>query len=446
MSTDQMQAGVPWPKELEIQTLSHPLDAVVTIPGSKSITNRALLLAALAEGTTELSGVLFSDDSRYFMKALQFLGFQVEIEEEANRVRVVGKGGEVPEAAPEGTSLFIGNAGTAARFLLPFLSLGRGTYRIDGIERMRQRPISDLLEALQALHIDAVDELGTGCPPILIRAKGLQGGPTSVVGKNSSQFLSALLMTAPYAEQDVEIQVIGELASIPYVQITLQMMQQFGVLVESASDYSYFKIKAGGRYQARSYDIEPDASSASYFFAAAAIAGGTVTVQGLHEHSLQGDAQFPKVLQQMGCQVQYAPDSITVTGPDREAGEMLEGIDVDLNGMSDTVPTLAAVAPFANGPVHIRNVANIRIKETDRLSAVVTELGKLGVQTEEFPDAMTIFPAHEWTPAHIHTYDDHRMAMAFSLIGLREPGVTILDPGCVSKTFPTYFEVLSKLY
>jgi 3-phosphoshikimate 1-carboxyvinyltransferase len=380
------------------------------------------------------------------MGALRELGFQVESNEEQAWVRVVGQGGAVPASKPEGTSLFIGNAGTAARFLLPFLALGKGTYRVDGIERMRQRPIADLLASMQLLGMDAVDELGTGCPPVIVNAHGLRGGKTQVIGKNSSQFLSALLLTAPYAQEDLEIEVIGELASVPYISITLEMMKQFGVRVDYDETYQWFRVPSGQRYQSRTYAIEPDASNASYFFAAAAIVGGSVTVTGLNEDSLQGDAQFPKVLGQMGCHVQYSENAITVVGPDYLGGEKLQGIDVDLNGMSDTVQTLSAVAPFASAPVKIRNVANIRIKETDRLAAVVTELGKLGVQTEEYPDGLTIYPADPIVPAQIHTYDDHRMAMAFTLVGLRSPGVEIADPACVNKTFPTYFEVIRELY
>ncbi|MDB5083524.1 MAG: 3-phosphoshikimate 1-carboxyvinyltransferase [Bacilli bacterium] len=434
------------PERLEIEPIGHPLHAHVIVPGSKSITNRALLMAALAEGVSELQGVLFSDDSRYLMSALKTLGFELEIDEASAVVRVAGKGGVVPAASADGTTLFIGNAGTAARFLVPFLALGTGVYRVDGIERMRQRPILDLIEAMQTIGVDVIDELGTGCPPVRILANGLTGGQTSVVGANSSQFLSALLITAPYAQTDVHVEVVGELVSTPYIDITLRMMEQFGVTVDAAPDYRTFQIKAGQRYKGRTYSIEPDASNASYFFAAAAVVGGSVTVPGLDEDSLQGDAQFPKVLAQMGCDVVYGEKQITVTGPVPGSGQKLSGIEVDLNAMPDTAQTLAAVAPFASSPVHIQNVANMRIKETDRLSAVVKELGKLGIRTDEYPDALTIYPAEQVTPASIHTYDDHRMAMAFTLIGLRERGVVIEDPKCVNKTFPNYFDVVKTLY
>lgn len=420
----------------EVKPLQHPLNAVVEVPGSKSITNRALLLAALADGTSHLQNVLFSDDSRYFMKGLQTLGFQLDIDETNKTVRVGGRAGYVP-AVPETVDLFVGNAGTAARFLTAFVTLGQGKYRIDGIQRMRERPIQDLIDSLGQLGVDLESELATGCPPVLVRANGLPGGKTKIPGNRSSQYLSALLLTAPYAAQDVEIEIEGELLSAPYVDMTIRMMRQFGVTVERTGN-QIFRIPAGQVYRAGEYRIEPDASSASYFLAAPAIAGGRVRVNHLTKDSLQGDAQFAGLLEKMGCRVTWGEDFIQV---EHSLGETLTGIDVDLNDMSDTTMTLAVVAPFASTPTTIRNIGHIRIKETDRIRAVVTELRKLGVQVDEWEDGMRIEPFTEIRPAVIETYDDHRMAMAFSLIGLRAEKIQIQDPECVSKTFPNYFDV-----
>lgn len=425
---------------IEIKPAEHPLHAVVEVPGSKSITNRALLIAALAEGTSHLKNVLFSDDSRYFMQCLKTLGFQLEADEAKKTVSVAGKGGTLPKTE-DVANLFVGNAGTAARFLTAFTALGRGTYRIDGIDRMRQRPIQDLINALQALGVNIQSELGTGCPPVLVEANGLPGGRTSIPGNRSSQYLSALLLTAPYAKQDIEIKIIGELLSAPYVDMTIRMMSQFGVQVEQF-DKQVYRIRSGQTYTARDYIIEPDASGASYFLAAPAIAGGKVQVTNLTNQSLQGDTRFAELLEKMGCTVRSGPDFIEV---ERSLDKPLSGIDVDLNEMSDTTMTLAVVAPFAITPTTIRNIGHIRIKETDRIHAVVTELRKLGVTVEEWEDGMRIEPAGEIRPAEIDTYDDHRMAMAFSLVGLRQPNIKIKDPECVSKTFPTYFDVFLEM-
>lgn len=420
----------------EVKPLQHPLRAIVEVPGSKSITNRALLLAALANGVSELHNVLFSDDSRYFMKGLQTLGFQLNVDETSKIVRVEGKGGNVPTPS-ETVDLFVGNAGTAARFLTAFVSLGKGDYRIDGIQRMRERPIQDLIDSLHQLGVHISSELGTGCPPVLVKADGLPGGYARIPGNKSSQYLSALLLTAPYARQEVRIEIEGELLSAPYVDMTIRMMNQFGVEVERIAA-NLFRIPAGQAYRAQTYRIEPDASSASYFLAAPAIAGGKVRVKHLTRDSLQGDTQFALLLEKMGCQVTWGTDFIEVEHP---KGKMLTGIDVDLNEMSDTTMTLAAVAPFASTPTMIRNIGHIRIKETDRIHAVVTELRKLGVQVEEWSDGMRIEPARDVRPAVIDTYDDHRMAMAFSLVGLGAEGVRIQHPECVSKTFPDFFNV-----
>ncbi len=418
----------------KIHPIQHPLNASVRVPGSKSLTNRALLIAALADGKTTLQNALFSDDSRYFANALRTLGFRIEENEAKAEMNVWGLGGKIPATSAK---LFIGNAGTAARFLTAFLNLGNGEYIVDGEARMRERPIADLLEALRPLG--AKIETQSDCPPAKIRARGLKGGKTQIAGNISSQYLSALLMTAPYAENPVEIEITTELFSKPYVDMTISIMQDFGVNAER-DDYQAFKVSPA-RYTAKeTYTIESDASAASYFFAAPAIVGGTVKVENISRKSAQGDIDFIDVLAEMGCNVAEEENAIRIT----HHGS-LHGIDVDMSNIPDTAQTLAAIAPFASSPTRIRGIASARVKETDRVSAVCTELTKLGVKVEEYEDGMTIYPCKEIKPAVVQTYNDHRMAMAFSLIGLRAEGVEIENPGCVSKTFPNYFDVLEEL-
>jgi len=427
---------------LEIIPISHPLSASVRLPGSKSLTNRALLIAALAEGTTRLTNALFSDDSLYFASALQKLGFSVQLSPEQAEMTVQGLGGRIPNDRAE---LYIGNAGTAARFLTAFLTLGQGEYVLDGDARMRQRPIGDLLAALVQLGANVqpftpAEPLSAACPPVKVMASGLPGGRAAVAGQISSQFLSALLMVAPYARQAVEILVTTELNSRPYVEMTLAVMADFGVTVEREA-YQRFVIRPA-RYRALpDYTIESDASAASYFFAAAAILGGRVRVENLTRRSKQGDMAFLEVLQEMGCQVEAGAGYVEVGGP---AGP-LRGVDLDLRDIPDTAQTLAAIAPFASTPTHIRGIASARLKETDRVVAMCTELARLGVTVTEHSDGLTIQPCATIRPARIRTYNDHRMAMAFALVGLRVPGISIENPACVSKTFPNYFEILETL-
>ena len=422
---------------LQIEPLTAPVDADVTIPGSKSMTNRALLIAALAEGQTHLINALFSDDTHYMCQALQKLGIYVCADEAAQTFAITGAGGRIPAPSAE---LFIGNAGTAARFLTAFLTLGNGTYVLDGNARMRQRPIKDLLNGLRPLGASAHCEgKDNACPPVIVVASGLKGGQTVMPGDKSSQYFTALMQVAPYAEQDVEIQVEGDLVSKPYIDLTAAVMRDFGVVV-GYRDYTAFRIRAGQRYIGRTYAIEPDASNASYFFAAAALTGGRVKVRHLTAQSVQGDVGFVEVLAQMGCEVRKDPDGIEVRGP-----RQLSGIDIDMNAMSDVVQTLCALAPFASGPVVVRNVGTMRIKETDRIDALKNELQKLGVRVKTWADGIEAHPASDIRPAALDTYDDHRMAMSLSLIGLKAPGIVINDPGCVNKTFPTYFEVLNTL-
>jgi 3-phosphoshikimate 1-carboxyvinyltransferase len=423
---------------LQISPIGHPLHASVRLPGSKSLTNRALLIAALADGTTRLTNALFSDDSAYFAQALQALGFEIILDPSRAEMTVHGQGGHIPS---QETELFIGDAGTAARFLSALLTLGEGEYVIDGDARMRQRPIGDLVKALVELGANiqsTIHDLPTALP-LTITARGLSGGRTQIPGDISSQFLSALLMVAPYAGAPVEIEVITELSSKPYVDMTLAIMSDFGVGI-SRQGYEHFVIDPAHYRPRESHAIEPDASAASYFFAAPAICGGSVQIEDISCRSKQGDVVFLDVLTQMGCAIEESDHGIRVTGPTE-----LLGVDVGMRDIPDTAQTLAAIAPFANSPTHLRGIASARLKETDRIAATCNELGRLGVQVEQHPDGMTIHPCAAIRPACIRTYNDHRMAMAFSLIGLRVQGVSIENPACVSKTFPNYFDVLESL-
>lgn len=428
---------------MQINPISHPLNAAVRVPGSKSLTNRALLIASLAQGTTHITNALFSDDSIYFARALQTLGFDVQLDETNHTMTVTGLGGRIPATKAE---LFIGNAGTAARFLSAFLTLGKGEYILDGEPRMRERPIGDLVDSLTQLGANirplsireraGVREI---CPPIKIIASGLPGGKTKIAGDISSQFPSALLMVAPCAKTMIEIEVTTDLSSKPYVDMTLATMRGFGVKIKRKG-YSRFTIHPASYSPLSTFQIEPDASAASYFFAAPAVCGGTVRVEDISSKSVQGDLAFLYVLNQMGCEIKEGRNFIEVTGP-----KTLSGVDMDMRDIPDTAQTLAVIAPFAASPTRIRGIASARVKETDRISATCTELKRLGVQVEEHEDGMTIHPCSNIQPASIQTYNDHRMAMAFSLVGLRIPGMTIENPACVSKTFPNYFEVLETL-
>jgi 3-phosphoshikimate 1-carboxyvinyltransferase len=408
-----------------------PVSALVRIPGSKSITNRALTLGALAHGRTVIEGALFSDDTLLMAIGLRALGLVVEADPEGERFTVWGQGGRIPAAD---ASIDAGNAGTVARFLTAAAALGSGRYLIDGSPRMRERPIGDLVAALRALGGDL--EAPSGAPPVLIRGRGLAGGKAAVRGEASSQFLSALLLVAPLARGAVELTTEGGLVAAPYVDMTVEMMRAFGADPRRAGNV--FRITPG-RYDARAYVVEPDASSASYFFAAAAITGGRVAVPGLTRNSLQGDLEFVDVLVRMGCEASWSEAGVSVSGPQR-----LRGVDVDLNRISDMTMTLAAMAPFADGVVRIRNVAHIRRQESDRLAALATELRRLGQEVRELPDGLEIHP-RPLRPALVQTYGDHRIAMAFAVTGLRAGEVTIADPECVRKTFPDFFARLDRV-
>ena len=413
------------------------LDTTVRVPGSKSITNRALLIAALAKGKSELSGPLSSDDTDVMREALGHLG--VRIETASSHWRIHGVDGllEQPQSP-----LWVQNSGTTARFLTAATTLANGPSELDGNARMRERPIVHLVEALQRLG-GRVEALGVdGCPPVQSRGGGLPGGAVTIDGRQSSQYTSAVLLAAPYAEQNV---VLGfeqdHLVSKPYVDITLQMMRDFGARADWLPDTFRIQVDSGLGYQGRAYTIEPDASSAAYPFCAAAIAGGSVQVVDVPEGSLQSDWRILDLLERMGCRVERDNEGTRVTGSDRPLRSLGE---VDMNEMPDAALAYAVVALFADGPTLIKNVGNLRIKETDRLAALETELRKLGARTATGEDWLKIQPG-PLQGAEIDTYDDHRMAMSFSLAGLRVPGVVIRDPGCVSKTWPGYFEVFRQL-
>jgi 3-phosphoshikimate 1-carboxyvinyltransferase len=420
---------------LPIEPITRPFDAVIELPGSKSYSNRALLVAALARGRSEITRALFSDDTRYMQRALAALGVRVQADETSQSFVVDGVDGRFP--ASEAT-LEIGNAGTAARFLTAAVALGRGTYVIDGSAAMRKRPIQPLLDGLRALGVDAESREATGCPPVVVRANGLAGGRARVRGDISSQYLSALLMAAPYAARDVELEIEGELVSAPYVTMTLSTMAEFGVRAARDGD-RWFCVPSGQHYAARPYAVEPDASGASYFFAAAAVTGGRVVVPRLGRRSAQGDLGLLDVLSRMGCDVAIGADTITVRGATR-----LRAVDADFTRMGDVATTLMAIAPFADGPVTVRGIAQTHYEESDRPVAAATELRRMGLTVDSTWDSVTIHPGTP-QPCEVQTYDDHRIAMSFAVTGLRAPGIRIAGPECVSKTFPEFFDVLRTL-
>lgn len=423
--------------DLMLRPAAGPLDAVVRLPGSKSLTNRALMIAALARGPSRLTGALFADDTRHMIDALRRLDFQVTTDVSAGAIEVTGSAGHVPASEAE---IHCGNSGTTMRFCTALCALGFGQYTLDGTARMHERPIGDLVSALRMLGT-LIEHLGhEGYPPLRVHARGLKGGEVSLDSPPSSQGVSALLMAAPGAQSDVMLEVRGPLVSAPYVQMTLSVMEAFGVtvLARRQPEAARYVIAAPQTYEACEYAIEPDASNASYFLAAPAVAGGRLTVQGLGTTSVQGDARFVDVLERMGCRIERGLRSLTVHGP--RPGERLRGIDVDLNAMPDMVQTLAVLALFAEGPTHVRNVGNLRLKETDRLAALARELGRLGALVEIEPDGLIIHPPGRVLPAQIETYNDHRMAMSFALASLALDGVVIKNPSCVSKTCPDFFE------
>lgn len=412
------------------------VDGCINLPGSKSVSNRALLLAAFAQGTTRLNNLLDSDDVRYMLDALTSLGVKHRLSADRVHCEIDGLGGALSPSAA--TELFLGNAGTAMRPLAAALCLGELDVVLTGEPRMKERPIGHLVDALRqgGAQIDYLEQ--ENYPPLRLRG-GFKGGEISVDGSVSSQFLTALLMTAPLAENDTTIRIKGELVSKPYIDITLNLMKTFGVTVVN-ENYQQFRIVAKQTYQSPGvYLVEGDASSASYFLAAAAIKGGTVRVTGIGKNSMQGDIHFADVLEKMGATIRWSDDYIECT-----RGE-LNGIDMDMNAIPDAAMTIATTALFANGPTVLRNIYNWRVKETDRLAAMAIELRKVGATVEEGEDFICIEPPLSLTFTEIETYNDHRMAMCFSLVALSDTPVTILDPKCTAKTFPDYFERLSSI-
>ena len=435
-------SAITYPAELPITPLTTFPDVTVTVPGSKSITNRALVLAALASRETDctLTGALRSEDTEVMVGCLTKLGFRVEPDWD-RCVITLRKHGSDRLIPADSADLFVANSGTTVRFLAAMVSLSAGEYRLDGVPRMRERPIRDLLDALKQLGVDAVSENGNGCPPIIIRGNGWPARPLSGVvvrAGTSSQFVSGLFMAAAFHPWPTQVDIEGEVVSEPYISMTIEMICRWGRQVFEFYVNDYEVVGTLAQVSPAQYAIEPDASAASYFWAAPAITGGRVKVHGLTRQSLQGDVAFVDVLQQMGCRVEESADGIAV------AGGPLRGIDIDMNAISDTVMTLAAVACFADGPTTIRNVAHIRHKETDRIAAVATELRKLGAAVDEFPDGLRITP-RPLTGCPVDTYNDHRMAMSLALIGLRVPGMVIRNPGCVAKTYPGFWQDLEKL-
>jgi len=413
------------------------INGEVNLPGSKSLSNRALLLAALAEGTTKITNLLESDDTRHMLKALKQLGIEYRLSEDKTECIVVGNGGPINSESFE--ELFLGNAGTAMRPLCATLCLGKGSYLLTGEPRMKERPIGHLVDALRqaGANINYIET--EGYPPLQIEANGLSGENVEIEGTISSQFLTALLLASPMSKEDMTITIIGELVSKPYIDITLHIMKEFGVDVVNVN-YKKFIIKGGQTYKAvDSFMVEGDASSASYFLAAAAIKGGSVKVTGIGKKSVQGDVAFADVLEKMGAKVEWGDDFVSVT-----KGE-LNAVDMDFNHIPDAAMTIATTALFAKGTTTLRNIYNWRVKETDRLFAMATELRKVGAEVEEGEDYLKITPPEQLKHAAIDTYDDHRMAMCFSLLALDPVSVTINEPECTAKTFPTYFDVLESI-
>lgn len=432
-----------------VKKIDKPVRWEVEVPGSKSMTNRALLMAALTEGTVELEGVLFSDDSRYFLSSLQSLGFALVIEEKEKRVTVTGCNGTIPKKEAE---IYVGSAGTAARFLTAMLGLSDGSYVIQASEQMKKRPMKPLFDLLEGVGAEITYLEEEGFLPIRIRGcrnRREEGGMVlaemaeplylELDISKSTQFLSAMLLISPMVKQGLKIHITSEKTDGSYIRITRKMLEEAGVMV--GFDGRDYTVPAGASYRKTYYRIEPDVSAACYFYGAAAITGGTALVKNVHFDNSQGDMKFLEVLRDMGCAVEEEPEGIRVTGP--EVGK-LKGIELNMNDFSDQALTLAAMAPYANSKVRMTGIGHIRGQESDRLHAMAAELGKAGICCAEEQSAITIFPGQP-KAAVIETYEDHRVAMAFSLLGLRTEGIVIDNPGCCKKTFEEYFEILERL-
>ena len=420
---------------LNIEPLRLHCRATISVPGSKSINNRVLLLASLATGKSVLTGCLFSEDTRVFSKCLHQLGVSILLDEPSRRIEVEGLGGVFK---PCKEVIWLENAGTAARFLTAASILGNGTYSFDGSSAMRKRPMSDLFYSLSTLGAEISFQEEEGFFPVTLRSTGQFSGRVVIDAHKSSQQASALLLISPYADGDFSIELEGDIVSSPYIEMSCSLMEDWGVVIEK-ENFSKFRTRKNQKFCSREYMIEPDASSASYFFAIAAATGGKVELQGLSINSIQGDMKFLSVLEKMGCSIKQNGNSVTLVGP-----EQLSAITVDMNDISDTAPTLAAIASKADGPVNIVNVEHMRLKETDRIDAMATELRKMGAIVNVMQDGLQILPG-DLKVAEVETYKDHRMAMSLSVAGLVNAGVVVQDPLCVEKTFPNFFEVLSDI-
>lgn len=412
------------------------INSTARVPGSKSITQRALIAAALADGTSTLHGPLASEDTEFISAALQAMG--IEVVPEKDKWQVHGSGGRL--LTPE-REIYLGNNGTATRFLTSVAALGRGDFTITGDKRMQERPIGPLIEALKGWGVNIRSSHDSGCPPVRIKARGIEGGKTVLPEGKSSQYISSLLLVAPYAREKAILEVRGKVPSKPYIKMTLEVMRSFGIEITANRELNHFEVEQGA-YQAREYLVEGDASSASYFFAAAALTGGEVRVTNIVRDSLQGDTALLGMLEQMGCSVSHG-GGVTVKGPAE-----LKSVEVDMGDCPDVAPTLAIVAAKARGRTVINNIAHLRIKECDRINAVATELARIGVQVEEKEDTLIIHgdPDKDLQGAEIETYQDHRIAMAFAVLGLVVPGMVITGEDCVAKSFPDFWEVFGRLY
>jgi 3-phosphoshikimate 1-carboxyvinyltransferase len=425
-------------KTYEVQPLKRNMQYTVSVPGSKSITNRALLFAALSNTNVTITGVLFSDDSRYFLSSLTSLGFDIKIDEEKKTVEVAGCGGEIPNKEAK---IYVGSAGTAARFLTCMCGLSDGKYVVDASKQMQKRPMKPLMDALISLGAKITYLGEEGHLPICITGCGAKND-ASVVEldiSSSTQFLSALLMCGMMSKNGMDINITSSKKYGSYIEVTLKMIDQFGGKVEF--DGSSYHINSNSHYEISYYQVEPDVSAACYFFGIAAITSSRVLVKDIKENSMQGDINFLNVLRDMGCIITYTKDGVIVEGP----SEQLKGIDIDMNNFSDQAMTLAAISVFAKSTTTIRGIGHIRVQESDRLSAIISELTRMGIKTEYGQDYIVIYPG-QIKPAAINTYEDHRMAMAFTLCGLVTEGIVINDPMCCKKTFENYFEIIDSLH
>lgn len=419
---------------MEIRPVHH-LDATVEVPGSKSYTQRALIIAALAEGRSTISRVLLSEDTRYLMEALRVLG--IEILTSGNDVVIQGTGGKIRNP---GQAIYLGNNGTALRFLTTMVSLGKGEFLLEGSSRLRERPLKPLLDALKTLGVPSHSRDNKGYPPVRIDAQGLRGGSVAFTDVESSQYISSLLIGAPYAAEDIEITLQGSTVSEPYIEMTLHIMERFGAEIERG-EKNRFKVKSGRNYAGQEYIVEGDASSASYFFLAAALCRGRVRVMNINPESLQGDIKFLNIMEGVGCSIVRGDSWVDVIGGPLHGGDVV----FDMGNMPDMVPTLAVLAAFRQGRTSITNVSHLRLKESDRIAALVNELHRIGVNAKERDDGLVI-EGGKPHGAEIETYNDHRIAMSFAIAGLAVPKMKIQDKLCVGKSFPGFWDELKKLY